>query len=239
MKALPATRRKGCTTGAPASTRHVDPAAVGRKPRPSPSPQRLPRKAPVIAPATSKPKRTFLPGWSLIACGCLFLLLCVVAVLAGAALLTSRQVVVGELKSRLASQQALRNDLSTELGLLGQPDHLLSRALAAGVPASPTANSTAHSAVRGAAANSPTHISAHAGQSAMAAPQKFPRSSSGRMVQEGTRQAAPAKEGTPQQDVPAGSATQGSTNSVSTPSSGLPSRPAGHGGATQGRSTRG
>ncbi|MCL5948644.1 MAG: hypothetical protein M1420_05745 [Actinobacteria bacterium] len=235
MKAPPATSRKGCATGAPASTRHGGPAAAGRKSRPSPSPQRLPRKAPVIVPAPSKARRTFLPGWTLIACGCLFLLLCVVAVLAGEALLTSRQVAVGELRSRLASQQALRNDLSTELGLLGQPDHLLSRVLAVAAPASPAANSTAHGAVHGTAANSPAHASAHVDQGATAVSQAFPRSGSGRIV----------KKGNPQQDVPAGSITQNNTSSRSVPVSGLPSRPAGYSGASghssavKGGSTRG
>ena len=76
-----------------------------------------------------KHNKALLPGWALIACGILFVVGSVLLVLAGEALLTSRQVSVGQLQDSLQSQEALHNDLSTQVGLLSQPGNLLSSAL--------------------------------------------------------------------------------------------------------------
>ncbi len=74
-------------------------------------------------------KKALLPGWAVITCGILFVIGSVLLVLAGEALLTSRQVSVGQLQDSLQSQEALHNDFSTQVGLLSQPDRLLSAAL--------------------------------------------------------------------------------------------------------------
>ncbi len=89
-----------------------------------------------------KHNKALLPGWAVIACGILFVVGSVLLVLAGEALLTSRQVSVGQLQSSLQSQEALHNDLSTQVGLLSQPGNLLSSALSDSgrlpAPASPS-----------------------------------------------------------------------------------------------------
>ena len=89
-----------------------------------------------------KHNKALLPGWAVIACGILFVVGSVLLVLAGEALLTSRQVSVGQLQGSLQSQEALHNDLSTQVGLLSQPGNLLSSALSDSgrlpAPASPS-----------------------------------------------------------------------------------------------------
>ncbi len=99
-----------------------------------------------------KHRKALLPGWVVITCGVLFVIGSVLLVLAGEALLTSRQVSVGQLQDSLQSKEALHNDFSTQVGLLSQPDRLLSAALSGSSgklsnPSGPTAPSrSSHSA---------------------------------------------------------------------------------------------
>ncbi|MHB8264072.1 MAG: hypothetical protein ACYDGY_10085 [Acidimicrobiales bacterium] len=178
--------------------------------------------------ASEKPaKRSIFPGWALIVCGCLFLMLCVVLVLAGEALLTSKQVVVGQLRSQLAAQQALRNDLSTEVGLLGQPDHLLSRALAAG--ASENANASARTRANLSALPA-RHVSASA-----SIPRSVSPGAGARPVQQNTSQKS-----TPQKSTLArGTPQVGTSSTIAATHSAASVLAAGHASASQGRSKGG